>query len=75
LQDLEFNPQNSKPETYDAIIYFQQKAGKIKENDAPLGFIPKKNRKDYFLKTGHLMSACIKLSYLKPYSMGLSPES
>lgn len=45
---LNLNPINYKPEVYQAIRYYQQYAGKIREEDAPVDFIPKKECKRLF---------------------------
>ena len=41
LQVLEFNPQNSNPEIYKAVEYFQQKKSKINNCKVPLEFLSK----------------------------------
>lgn len=71
LQALEFNPQSSKPEIYDAIIYFQQKAGKIKENDAPLEFIPRKEWKRLFPEDGPFNANLYKIFLFKAVFDGI----
>lgn len=71
LQILEFNPQSSNPQTYDAIRYFQQKTGKIKEHDAPLGFIPGKEWKRLFSKDGPFNANLYKIFLFKAVFDGI----
>jgi TnpA family transposase len=71
LQVLEFNPQSSKPEIYKAIRYFQQKAGKVKENDAPLEFIPGKEWKRLFAEDGSFITNLYKIFLFKAVFDGI----
>lgn len=68
---LEFNPQSSNPEIYKAIRYYQQKGGKIKENEAPLEFIPKKEWKWIYTQTGEFNFNLYKIFLFKTVFDGI----
>ena len=48
LQILDFNSQNSNPEIYKAIEYYQKKNAKINNSDVPLEFLGKNEQKWLF---------------------------
>ena len=52
LQILEFNQQNSNPEIYKAIEYYQKKNAKVNNSDVPLEFLGKNEQKWLFDNEG-----------------------